>query len=101
MVGAKDNDAEPFQYQKQIKALYVDPDMRRQAIGSALLNAVFDTLKRRKVDNAMLWCIKSNEAACAFYEKHSGRRIENISPPEAYSAVPHLIYAWHWQKSEE
>jgi GNAT superfamily N-acetyltransferase len=94
MIGVKDNDSEPLSYQKQITAMYVDPDFQRQGIGTLLLKSAFAQLKNQGVGSAMLWCIKSNRPACSFYEKYGGKCIENIKPPEEYAAMPHVIYAW-------
>ncbi len=44
----------------------------------------------------MLWCIKANHAACAFYEKQGGKRAESINVPTEYSVVPHIMYTWEF-----
>jgi GNAT superfamily N-acetyltransferase len=93
-VGAKDNDAKPLQYQKQIRSMYVDPDWQRQGIGSVLFSAIENELKNRGSQTMMLWCIKANAKACSFYEKHGGKRVENVTPPLEYSEMPHVIFAW-------
>jgi GNAT superfamily N-acetyltransferase len=97
MIGAKDNHTESLSYQKEIRAMYVDPDFQRQNIGSLLLERMFLELKKSQPRNAMLWCIKANKTAGSFYEKHGGKRIEtNIKPPAEYSAIPHVIYGWEF-----
>lgn len=97
MIGARDNQGQSLSYRKEIRALYVDPDFQKRGIGSLLLGRMFLELKKSQACNAMLWCIKANAAACSFYEKHDGKRIEtNINPPEEYSAMPHIIYAWEF-----
>ncbi len=93
-VAAKDNDAEPLSYRKQIRSMYVDPDWQRQNIGSLLFEVLTDMLKLQGPVSMMLWCIKANTVACSFYEKHGGKRIENVAPPLEYSEMPHVIYAW-------
>jgi GNAT superfamily N-acetyltransferase len=94
MIGAKENDSEPLLYKKQIKSMYVDPNFQSQGIGAALLDRIFLELRGMEVGNVMLWCIKSNERAARFYEKHGGKRIENVKTPAEYAAMPHVIYAW-------
>jgi len=94
MIGGKDNDSEPLQYEKQIKVMYVDPDFQNRGIGRALLAAIFTELKKEGVARVMLWCMKANDAACSFYEKCGAERMESIEPPEEYKAMPHVVYAW-------
>ena len=96
MVGARDNQFEQLNYQKEIRAMYVDPDSQRLGIGTLLFDRILSELKQQHTESLMLWCIKANEAACSFYEKHGGQRIENIVPPKEYSAMPHVVYAWQF-----
>lgn len=94
MIGAKDNDSEPANFEKQIKAMYVHPDCQRCGIGSKLLRRMITELSKRHVKNVMLWCISANTTAASFYEKHGGRRLENVKPPDEFSLMPHVVYAW-------
>lgn len=94
MIGAKDNDAEPFTYQKQVKAMYVDPDAQGRGVGTALLEVLFETLRNGGVKSAMLWCIAGNARARGFYEKRGGRGIAGVAAPQEYDALPHVAYGW-------
>jgi GNAT superfamily N-acetyltransferase len=94
MISATDNFDEPKVYKKQIKSMYVDPDHQRTGVGSMLLNTMFEHLQDGKTENVMLWCIRNNVPASNFYQKFGGRKIENVEPPEAYAAMPHVIFAW-------
>ena len=94
MIGAVNDNTERSFYQREIKSMYVDPDFQKQGIGKLLIEKLFLDLKKQQVQSAMLWCIKANQPACSFYEKHGGQKIENIPPPEEYSTMPHVIYAW-------
>lgn len=97
MIGVTGNDSQPILYQKQIKSVYVDPDFQKQGVGRLLLEKLFSELQKQRIKNVMLWCMTSNQGACSFYEKHGGQRIENISPPEEYASMPHVIYAWEFR----
>lgn len=94
MIGARNNDSEPLFYQKQIKSLYVDPDYQRLRIGTKLLQAVFAEMTKQGAESVMLWCLSANYAACSFYAKHGGERLEEMPLPAEYAAAPHVIYAW-------
>lgn len=61
-----------------------------------LFKNIFLELKKEGAVNTRLWCIKANSAACSFYKKHGGKRIENVRTPQEYSAMPHIIYAWEF-----
>ncbi len=96
MIAGKNNSAEPLAYEKEIRAMYVDPDFQKQGIGSLLFKELFSDFQKRQVRNAMLWCIKANYPACSFYEKHGGCKIENIKPRPEYSSMLHVIYTWEF-----
>lgn len=48
----------------------VDPAAKRQGIGTILLLALIERLKRRKVESVWLEVRESNAEAIAFYERH-------------------------------
>ncbi|MCA9802726.1 MAG: GNAT family N-acetyltransferase [Cyanobacteria bacterium HKST-UBA02] len=84
----------PLEYSKQIRALYVDPSCQRRGTGSLLLSEGLRILAASGAPNVMLWCIADNLAACSFYRRHGGRRIEGVMPPPDYRDMAHVIYAW-------
>jgi GNAT superfamily N-acetyltransferase len=94
LVGARDNDVEALSYKKQIRSMYVDPDWQGKGVGSALFLQIRKELIERNAKNMMLWCITANEQARSFYEKHGGRLIEDVTLPEEFSVMPHIIYVW-------
>jgi GNAT superfamily N-acetyltransferase len=94
MIGAKDNDSEPLLYEKQIKAMYVDPAFQGQGIGAALFARIVKELKERNTRTLVLWCMLANTKALRFYEKLGGKKIEGIIPPEEYSGMAHVAYTW-------
>ena len=56
----------------ELCAIYVEPNLKRQGIGTALFRYV---LKRQKENNnkrMILWCLKENYNSRKFYEKNGG-----------------------------
>jgi len=99
MATARDNDAEPLSYQRQIRSMYVLPDYQRSGIGSALLLDISTKLSATDSKSVLLWCIQANVQACRFYEKFGAGKIVDVATPPEYSAMPHVIYAWpNWQE---
>ena len=73
MYGERQNKAEGYQeYDSEICALYVDPDHKREGIGSKLILSAFKHLKQEKKQNTLLWCLKKNHSARHFYEAMGG-----------------------------
>lgn len=62
-------------YGGEIYALYVHPDYFRQGIGTKLFQAACEKLADDKLTSMVLWAIKKNKRACAFYESMGGERI--------------------------
>ena len=54
----------------EIYALYVHPDHWRLGLGSALMAAGLETLRRARFSLAMLWVLAENEPAIRFYQTH-------------------------------
>lgn len=63
------------QYGAEIYALYVHPDYWRTGAGSTLFKAAARELGDRKTTKVLLWVVKKNIRACAFYEKMDGQRV--------------------------
>jgi GNAT superfamily N-acetyltransferase len=53
----------------QIPALYLRPERRRAGIGSALVDASLDEMRKRGFREVILWMLEGNDAARAFYER--------------------------------
>lgn len=95
-------DEQPLGYGYQANALYVDPDSEGRGIGSALLNALFDTLGTHNAHDLCLWCLADNRAARNFYEKHGGQLISDAVVPTEYAEVaPHVAYGWTLKREQE
>ena len=59
----------------EIYAIYIHPDYFRQGIGKALFKAACAELSDQKLTSMVLWALKKNKRACAFYESMGGERI--------------------------
>lgn len=54
----------------EIYALYVHPDHWRAGVGSALMVAALDTLRRQQFSRVTLWLLADNDPAIRFYQAH-------------------------------
>lgn len=59
-----------------VTRVYVDPEHRGRAVGSALLETAVATLFERGVDVVRAMVLADNEPGQAFYRSHGFRRIE-------------------------
>lgn len=59
-------------YGAEIYAIYVDPSSWRQGIASALFRTAIDDLISKKHIGLLLWVLKKNKRALAFYETLPG-----------------------------
>ncbi|MDO4283620.1 MAG: GNAT family N-acetyltransferase [Clostridia bacterium] len=62
-------------YDSEIVALYVYPDMLKQGIGSLMFNFVVKEFKKQGKKKMIIWCLKENDNARGFYEKMGGTLI--------------------------
>ena len=62
-------------YAGEIYALYVHPNHFRKGVGKALFMAAAAALTDRKLTSVLLWALKKNKRACAFYEWFGGEKI--------------------------
>lgn len=51
----------------EIPALYLDPPRRRAGIGRTLMDAALEAMRERGYREAMLWMLRGNDGAAAFY----------------------------------
>lgn len=54
----------------EVMAIYVDPDHKRQGVGSELLVTGHRILRNAGFDRATLWTLRGNEPTIGFYRKH-------------------------------
>lgn len=68
-----------------LTSLWVDASFRRQGVGRALVEAVFDWSKSQGFGQVLLWVTEVNYQAAALYERHgfvrTGRVME-VRPNE-------------------
>jgi len=62
-------------YGSEIYALYVHPDHFRKGIGRALFTKTIEALKSQNKKSLLLWTLKKNKRACAFYDAFGGQKI--------------------------
>ena len=56
----------------EVVALYVDPASKRHGLGRMLLSHAMDDLRNQGKKKMIIWCLKDNLPARAFYEKMGG-----------------------------
>jgi ribosomal protein S18 acetylase RimI-like enzyme len=59
----------------EIYALYVHPDHFSKGVGQALFKDACAILSTQKINSMILWAMKKNKRACAFYDKMGGERV--------------------------
>jgi GNAT superfamily N-acetyltransferase len=78
----------------EIFELYVTPPYQGVGLGARLFGTVRQTLKRQGLDHLVVWALKDNEVACAFYGGLGG----NVAgaAPERYGDVSLTRIAFVW-----
>lgn len=59
----------------EIHVLYVKPDLKRNGIGTKLVNYAKQNLLKQGYKKMEIWCAKGNEPSIKFYEKMGGKII--------------------------
>ena len=60
------------EYDSQIYAIYIRPDVKNMGYGTLLMNYIKEYFKSKGCKNMILWCIDKNEQAKIFYRKQGG-----------------------------
>ena len=60
----------------ELLALYVNPDLKYNGIGTKLFQFVTNEFKSKNRTKMILWCLKDNEPSKKFYTKMGGRIIK-------------------------
>ena len=71
----------------QLEELYVRPDRRDQGIGTALLTAAMEEVRRRGAEEMHINVDEIDEATRRFYERHG---FYNIEPGEDYRMLCYI-----------
>lgn len=82
------------QFEVELYALYVMPNMIGKGIGSALMDKVKDVCKSDNFSSLIVWCFAENKSANQCYERNGGERLLLTDPPEEYLDEPHVSYGW-------
>lgn len=70
----KCRDADLDQSCGEIRAIYLRPDYWRTGLGTRLISFGIKELRKNGFDKMVLWVLKENKNACAFYEKMGFQR---------------------------
>lgn len=70
-------DKENKKYNAEIHVLYVEPNLKRQGIGSKLFNFAKEIFVNQGKRNLIIWCLKGNEQGFTFYKKMGGKHISD------------------------
>jgi ribosomal protein S18 acetylase RimI-like enzyme len=77
----------------ELWALYVDPLLWRRGAGAALFDRGLAELRKRRFEAVVLWVLRDNARARAFYERH-GMAVDGAekSPEGEGESLPHVRY---------
>lgn len=75
----------------EIPALYLRPDVRREGIGSTLVEAAIRELRERGFREAILWMLKGNQPADAFYRATGWRADGGARKSQYFPDVEALV----------
>ncbi len=81
-------------FSSEVYALYVSPEYWRSGAGTALLKEMAQELDAAYKDTLMLWAIKKNTRACAFYEKLGGERVGRQDVTIGNTSVTESAFGW-------
>ncbi|MHA1569361.1 MAG: GNAT family N-acetyltransferase, partial [Alphaproteobacteria bacterium] len=80
-------------YQGEVYTLYVHPDCQGQGIGRRLLAGLFDGLRERDLNSAVVWVLAMNPARF-FYEAMGGARAAEREETIWGELLPEFAYGW-------
>jgi ribosomal protein S18 acetylase RimI-like enzyme len=81
-------------YPYEVYAIHVLPDAKRRGAGRLLMAAVARHLQHHGVRSMMLWVLRDNTPARAFYEKLGGKVIAEQENNIWGTWVPEIAYGW-------
>ncbi len=81
-------------YRGELYAIYLLPDHQGRGHGRALTAAVASALAERRVRAMLVWVLRDNTAARAFYEAIGGRYLREHPLDIAGVSLPEVAYGW-------
>ncbi len=78
----------------EIFELYIAPVFQGVGLGTRLFAAARGELKRKGFDHLVVWALKDNEPACAFYDGLGGIALATV--PERFGGVSLSRVAFAW-----
>jgi ribosomal protein S18 acetylase RimI-like enzyme len=81
-------------YPYEVYAIHVLPDAKRRGVGRLLMATVARHLMTNGVRSMMLWVLRDNTPARAFYEKLGGKVIAEQENNVWGTWVPEVAYGW-------
>lgn len=78
----------------EIFELYLTPSYQGIGFGKRLFLAARQALERQGCQGLIVWALKDNETACAFYARQGGKPV--ATAPERYgkTALQRIAFAW-------
>jgi ribosomal protein S18 acetylase RimI-like enzyme len=82
----------PFEF--EIYALHVEPGLRRNGIGAALLRAALARAKSEGMRSAIVWTLEGLTLSRRFYEREGGHLVKTGVWSLGGYELPDLAYGW-------
>ena len=71
----KVDDENDISHNAEIHVLYVEPELKRNGIGSKLFNYAKNYFIEHNRKNLIIWCLKGNNPSIEFYKKMGGKSV--------------------------
>ena len=81
-------------YEGELYAIYVLPKAQGKGVGRALIRACAQTLKERGTTSMLLWVLKDNPSARAFYESLGGQLLNEQQFELGGATLTEVGYGW-------
>ncbi|MCL2673626.1 MAG: GNAT family N-acetyltransferase [Alphaproteobacteria bacterium] len=80
-----------FSFDKEIYALYIDPDYQGQGIGRAMMEKMMGIMRENGEQRIGVGCLKANPST-RFYEKMGGRFLEEVMWTYEKGKLPEQVF---------
>ncbi len=78
----------------EIFELYVSPVFQGVGLGTRLFAAARQELRRAGFERLVVWALKDNELACAFYDALGGVPVATVPERLGGISLPRIAFAW-------